>query len=213
MAALHRIVHPVTGYAVTVLCLAAMVCYSLWSWDDMPARIVTRQAAGRHGSSVVSRTAAAAAMPVVLAASALLLLLVPLWNRLTRPIALRSGLDRRHERLVWTVVLVMLSMLMLALHVGIIDMFTGRGPQLPQLVGWAMAAVLIGLAVICQVQRVRGRRAITAALVTGGVLVAALAGALPAAAIAVGTVVVLGAIVAVAVGQLRGSGLPGGSAR
>ncbi|MBE6476968.1 MAG: hypothetical protein E7Z97_02680 [Propionibacteriaceae bacterium] len=205
----HRTVHPAVGYAVTAISLAAMVCYSLWSWDDMPAQILTRQAAGRHGASVVSRAVAAAAMPVALAASALLLLLMPVWNRLTRPLAPRTVAGRRHERLVWTVVLVMLSALMLALHVGIVDMYTGRGPQLPQLAAWAMAALLIGLAVIYQVQRVRARRAITGVLVTGGALVAALAHPLPVAALIVGAVVMLGAIVAVAAAQVRDSGLLG----
>ena len=46
---------PVIGYIIVVIALAGMICYSLLFWDDMPAQVITRQAAGRHGASAVPR--------------------------------------------------------------------------------------------------------------------------------------------------------------
>ena len=36
---------PVIGYIIVVIALAGMICYSLLFWDDMPAQVITRQAA------------------------------------------------------------------------------------------------------------------------------------------------------------------------
>ncbi|WP_316668485.1 hypothetical protein [uncultured Propionibacterium sp.] len=206
-----RTTFPVIGHAIAAVALAGMVCYSLLRWDDMPAQVVTRQAAGRHGASVVPRGVSAVTMPVALLLCTLLLMLMPLWNRLVGATPLRPGLGRHESTTVWSTILATLSALLLALHIGIVDMCTGRGPQLPQLASYGMAAILGGLAVICSVQPVRARRVITvitAALVLGGVLVAALAYALPLAAMIVGTAVMLGSIIALAVPRFR-DGMPG----
>lgn len=198
---------PVIGYIIVVIALAGMICYSLLFWDDMPAQVITRQAAGRHGASAVPRGVSAAAMPATLLICTLLLMLMPLWNRLVGSTPLRPGPDQRQQTRIWTAILAMLSALLLTLHIGITDMCTGRGPQFPQLAAYGMAVTLIGLAAITAILRVRAHRAIVMGLALGGALVAALAHGLPRAAMTVGTVIMLGGIAAATLlPQLRNDG-------
>lgn len=178
----HR--QPVVGYAAVLVALTDMVCYSLLSWDDMPAQVISRQAAGRHGAPVFSRAFSVVVMPAMLIILALLFLLMPVWNRLVRSAPLRSGLGRRQPARVWSTVLVMLSALLLFFHIGIINLDTGRGPQLPELACYGLAAVLVGRAVIC-FQQAQARRVVIAALVLDGVL----ARTLPYPALGFGTAI------------------------
>ncbi len=57
---------PIGVVVVAASALAFMIAWSAVHWSQMVPTIVTREAGGNHGASIISRGFSAAAMPVTL---------------------------------------------------------------------------------------------------------------------------------------------------
>lgn len=136
---------PWPGAAVALAAVVIMVVASVVAWPEMAAEIVTREADGRHGESVANRGVTAAAVP-----SALLLLtvLLSVIFRADHELLGRTpvGLDRSPERArrVFSWTLMGLSVVLVALHLGLLSLHTGEGYPLE-----AAVAAAAGLLVAC----------------------------------------------------------------
>jgi hypothetical protein len=134
---------PWPGAAVALAAVVIMVVASVVAWPEMAAEIVTREAGDRRGESVASRGATAAAMPGVL------LLLTGLFSVILRadhellrrtPIGPDRSPERARRVLSWT--LMGLSVVLVALHLGLLSLHTGAAYPLEQAVS-AAAGLLI----------------------------------------------------------------------
>ncbi|WP_394276587.1 hypothetical protein [Luteococcus sp.] len=181
---------PLAGYVVALACLVTMGVYAFMKWSSMPTVIVTREAGGRHGESVASRALSVMAMPSVLILCTALFALAPLWTRMVNATPLGSGLSSMGQSRILSLVLAMLAVLLLCLHVGIVDMFTGRGPTMPQAASFGLAAMIVGLAIAFAIQGSHRGVELGAALAAAGV-VTALAKSLPTVAMALGSLALL----------------------
>ena len=136
---------PWPGAAVALAAVAIMIVASVVAWPDMAAEIVTREADGRHGESVVSRGVTAVAHPVALL---VLSALFSVGLRADHELLSRTpmGLDRSPDRvrrvLSWT--LMGLSPVLVVLHLGMLALHTGEEFPLEQ-----AAAAAAGLLIVC----------------------------------------------------------------
>ncbi|MGC4943337.1 hypothetical protein [Kribbella sp. DT2] len=120
------VVVPWPGAVVALAAVAIMIATAIVAWPEMAAEIVTREADGRHGQSVVSREVTAVALPSVLL---VLIVLFSVILRADHELLKRTamGQDRSPERarrvLSWT--LMGLSVTLVALHFGLLSLHTG----------------------------------------------------------------------------------------
>ncbi|MDN5732507.1 MAG: hypothetical protein L0H14_11895 [Yaniella sp.] len=135
---------PMGALIIAGMAVVFMVIWSVALWPDMTPTIVTREAGGNHGQSAVSREVTAAAMPVVLVVLAVLLAAAPTLDaKLMRLIITTPQQDRgRGSPRVLGASLVGLSILLSALHVGFVDMHTGAGLPIEQIVPVAAGVLL-----------------------------------------------------------------------
>ena len=68
---------PVGVVIAAAIALTFMIIWSAVHWSQMAPTIVTREAGGNHGASIISRGFSAAAMPVTLALTSSLLTISP----------------------------------------------------------------------------------------------------------------------------------------
>jgi hypothetical protein len=136
---------PWPGAAVALAAVAIMAVTTVVAWPDMAAEVVTREAGGRHGESVASRGVTAVAMPSVLLGLTVLFSVV---QRADHELLKRTpyGLDRSPERarrvLSWT--LMGLSVVLVALHFGLLSLHTGDEYPFEKAV-----AASVGLLIVC----------------------------------------------------------------
>ncbi|WOQ16783.1 hypothetical protein [Raineyella sp. W15-4] len=142
---------PAVTLMVAGLAIVFMAVWSVVHWPAMVPAIVTREAAGNHGASVVPRGVTAAAMPGVLLVLTVLLMAVPAWDRRLRArISPMSGQQHgRGQMRVLGASLVGLSIF----HIGLVGMYTGENPPMEQLVGAAAGVMLMILGVYLPVGR------------------------------------------------------------
>lgn len=136
----------------------AVVFMAIWSvalWPDMTPAIVTREAGGNHGQSVVSREVTAVAMPAVLAVLAVLLAATPTMDaKLMRAMIAMPQQDRgRGSPRVLGALLVGLSIVLSALHVGLVSMHTGSELPIEQIVPVSVGVLLTILGIYLPLAR------------------------------------------------------------
>lgn len=146
---------PAVTLMVAGLAIVFMAVWSVVHWPAMVPAIVTREAAGNHGASVVPRGVTAAAMPGVLLVLTVLLMAVPAWDRRLRArISPMSGQQHgRGQMRVLGASLVGLSIFLTTFHIGLVGMYTGENPPMEQLVGAAAGVMLMILGVYLPVGR------------------------------------------------------------
>lgn len=134
------------GAAITAAAVLAMVVASMLAWPDMAAEVVTREAAGRHGASVVPRGVSAVLLPATASLLAALFALGP-WvehhlGSLTPALQERSP-ERVRRVLGWTSA--GLSVVLLVVHLGVLSLYTGHDFRWEQAVGAAVGVLLVVL--------------------------------------------------------------------
>lgn len=136
---------PWPGAAVALVAVVIMAVASVVAWPEMAAEIVTREADGRHGESVAGRGITACAVPGVLL---LLTGLLSVVLRADHELLGRTpvGLDRSPERArrVFSWTLMGLSVVLVALHLGLLSLHTGAPYPFEEAV-----AAAVGLLVAC----------------------------------------------------------------
>jgi hypothetical protein len=136
---------PWPGAAVALAAVAIMIVASVVAWPEMAVEIVTREADGRHGESVVHRAVTAAAAPSILLG---LTVLFSVGLRADHELLKRTpvGLDRSPERArrVFSWTLMGLSVVLVVLHLGLLSLHTGDAYPLENAVGAA-----VGLLIAC----------------------------------------------------------------
>lgn len=148
----------VPGVVVTVVGLVVMVTASVVAWPDMAVEIVTREAAGRHGESVVRREVSAVVPPLALAGLAVLFALGPgLEQRFAHlsPLLQDGSPERQRRVLGWTIA--GLSIVLTVLHLGILALHTAEPFPLEQAVGAAAGLVLVLIGVVLPLAAPGGR--------------------------------------------------------
>ena len=136
---------PWPGAAVALAAAAIMVVASVVAWPEMAVEIVTREADGRHGESVVHRGFTAAALPgILLALTALFSVILRADHELLKrtPVGLERSPERARRVFSWT--FMGLSLVLVALHLGLLSLHTGD----PYPVEKAVAAA-VGLLIVC----------------------------------------------------------------
>lgn len=146
---------PVGALIIAGLTMVFMVIWSVAQWPDMTPTIVTREAGGNHGQSTVPRVVTAAAMPTLLAVLAVLLAVAPTLDaKLTRWVITTPQQDRgRGSPRVLGASLVGLSILLSALHVGLVGMHTASGLPIEQIVPVAAGVLLTILGIYLPLAR------------------------------------------------------------
>ena len=133
------------------LAIVFMAVWSIVHWSQMAPSIVTRQAAGNHGASRVSREVTAVAAPAALSAAA-----PALQARLDKRLFSASGTPGRGSARVLGAALVGLSILSSTLHVAFVGMHTGADLPVEKLVGVAVGVMLTILGVYLPLARPDG---------------------------------------------------------
>lgn len=144
-----RSMTPWGGLAVAAVALAAMAVASVLIWPEMAETLVTREAAGNHGRSEVSRGFTAVALPATLL---LLMALFAVGPRLDEKhlghLRLNAGRNPRNAARVLSYTLAGLAVVLLLVHLGLLAMFAGRGYPMAEAVaaGVGLLLVLLGIA-------------------------------------------------------------------
>ncbi|MET0693005.1 MAG: hypothetical protein ABWX96_09210 [Propionibacteriaceae bacterium] len=140
---------PWGGLAVAAAGVVAMVVASVLFWPDMAQTLVTREAAGNHGQSEVSRGFTAVAMPLTLVVLAALFAVGPrLDQKYLGRLRLNAGRNLRNASRVLSYVLAGLTVVLLVIHLGLLSMFAGRDYPIEEAVaaGVGFLLVLLGIA-------------------------------------------------------------------
>lgn len=139
----------IAGVAITF-----MVVWSVVHWPEMAPAIVTREAAGNHGASVVPRGVTAVVLPVALLVLTVLLMVVPTRDaKLTARISPTVQQRGRGAVRILGALLVGLSIFFGVFHVGLIGMYTGADLPIEQVVGAAAGVLLMILGVYLPLAR------------------------------------------------------------
>lgn len=142
------------GLAGIVFCLAM----SALVWPDMAGSIVTREAGGNHGTSVVSREFTAAAMPVTLAVLVALVSVAPaLDEKLLGRLPFNRGRSPRNAVRVLNYVLPGITVLLVVLHLGLLSEHTGSAFPLMEAMAEATGLILLLLGISLPLARPEGR--------------------------------------------------------
>lgn len=129
----------IAGVAVTFTAV-----WSIIQWPAMSPEIVTRAAAGNHGSSVVSRGLTAVAMPLLIAVMAALLAFAPKIDaKLRRIVDLAPPPPGRGSVRVLGVTLVSLSLLLSVIHVLIVGLHTGTALPFERILGVGVGVTIV----------------------------------------------------------------------
>lgn len=139
---------PWPGALVALAAVAIMVVTSVVAWPEMAVEIVTREADGRHGESVAHRGVTAAAMPAaLLGITVLLSVVLRADHELLRrtPLGLERSPERARRVFSWT--LMGLSVVLVALHLGLLSLHTGDAYPLENAVAAAAGLLLVCLGV------------------------------------------------------------------
>ena len=139
---------PVGVVVAAAIALTFMIIWSAVHWSQMAPTIVTREAGGNHGASIVSRGFSAAAMPGTLALTSSLLTISP-WVH--QKFSSLTGIplpryDRSAAR-VLTAVQAGLGLVMCTAHVFIVDLHTAAGIPAVKLMAMSLGALLVLLGI------------------------------------------------------------------
>lgn len=139
---------PVGVVVAAAIALTFMIIWSAVHWSQMAPTIVTREAGGNHGASIVSRGFSAAAMPGTLALTSSLLTISP-WVH--QKFSSLTGIplpryDRSAAR-VLTAVQAGLGLVMCTAHVFIVDLHTAAGIPAVKLMAMSLGALFVLLGV------------------------------------------------------------------
>lgn len=203
---------PWIGVAVAAIALITMVVASVMAWPEMAESIVTREARGDNGASIVPRGFAAIGVPTAFAIVIVLLAIVPVADRALRSrVGLPGAVNARGAVRVLNYVVSGLSVFFVVFHLGLLSQYTGSAFPFEQAVPAAggLVVVMLGIALplarpddtfgSATLERVRravspGYRAAGFALVAVGLLTIGAAFIWAPAALVVMTVGILGAI-------------------
>jgi len=149
---------PWPGAGLAIIAVVVMVVATVVAWPDMAEQIVTREANGRHGTSVVSREVSATLLPLTLVLLVVLLSIAPRLDYLL----LRStpmGKDRSPERArrVFSWTLAGLSVVLTVLHLGVLSMHTGAQFPLEKAMGVACGVLLVAIGIALPMAAPGGR--------------------------------------------------------
>ena len=146
---------PTGALVISGLAIVFMVMWSVAQWPEMAPTSVTREAAANHGESTAPRQVTAAAMPVLLAVLAVLLAAAPTLDaKLTRRMIATPQQDRGSgSPRVLGASLVGLSILLSALHVGLVGMHTASSIPIGQIVPVSVGALLTILGIYLPLAR------------------------------------------------------------
>lgn len=152
IAARDRTASPArVSIAIAGLVIVGMVGWSIVQWPVMEPSIITREAAGNHGTSVVPRLVTACAMPVTFA-----LLTVFFWfapridGRFLELLGAPGGTrtpNRDASPRVLGLLLIGLSVLLATLHVALISLHTPEQLPIGSLIPAAVGAMLVLLGI------------------------------------------------------------------
>lgn len=139
---------PVGVVIAAAIALTFMIIWSAVHWSQMAPTIVTREAGGNHGASIISRGFSAAAMPVTLALTSSLLTISP-WVHAKFSSLTGIPLPRydRSGARVLTAVQAGLGLVMCTAHVFIVDLHTGAGIPTVKLMAMSMGALFVLLGI------------------------------------------------------------------
>ncbi|MFF1553273.1 hypothetical protein ACFVX3_19810 [Rhodococcus erythropolis] len=146
---------PIGSLIVAGLAVVFMAAWSVLRWPEMAPSVVTREVGGNHGQSVVSRGVMVVAMPALLAILAALLAVTPTLDaKLVQTVSITPQQNRgRGTARVLGAFLVGLSILLSALHIGFVDMFTDTGSSLEKIAPAAVGVLLIILGIYLPLAR------------------------------------------------------------
>ena len=139
---------PVGVVIAAAIALTFMIIWSAVHWSQMAPTIVTREAGGNHGASIISRGFSAAAMPVTLALTSSLLTISP-WVHAKFSSLTGIPLPRydRSAARVLTAVQAGLGLVMCTAHVFIVDLHTAAGIPAVKLMAMSLGALFVLLGV------------------------------------------------------------------
>ena len=130
------------------IALAFMIAWSAVHWPEMAPTIVTREAGGSHGASIIPRGFSASAMPVTLVLVSSLMAISPWVNAKFSSL---TGMpmpryDRSAAR-VRTATQAGLCLVMCAMHVFVVGLHTGSETSALTLVAMSLGALLVLLGI------------------------------------------------------------------
>ena len=130
------------------IALAFMIAWSAVHWPEMAPTIVTREAGGSHGASIIPRGFSASAMPVTLVLVSSLMAISPWVNAKFSSL---TGMpmpryDRSTAR-VRTATQAGLCLVMCAMHVFVVGLHTGTETSALTLVAMSLGALLVLLGI------------------------------------------------------------------
>jgi hypothetical protein len=142
------------GLIAAVLAAAAMAAASIIAWPDMAESIVTREAGGNHGASVVSRGVTAIVPPIAWLAVAAVIAFAPVLDRRLRSLVNLPGqVNARGGVRVLDYLLGGLAIFFLVFHLGLLSLHTGAGFPFETAVPAAAGLVLVFLGVALPLAR------------------------------------------------------------
>lgn len=145
---------PAASFVIAGVAVVAMVIWSIVQWPAMEPSIVTREAAGNHGTSTVPRAVTACAMPMVLTLLTALLAFAPrIDGRFLKLLGDPGTANMRNRAAaprVLGIVLIGLSVLLTTLHVVFVSLHTHAQLPILSLTSTAIGVFLILLGIALQ---------------------------------------------------------------
>lgn len=138
---------PVVSLVIAVLAVVGMIVWSLVQWSGMEPTIVTREAAGNHGTSTVPRLVTAGAMPATLTVLTIVLAFAPRIDgrflKLLGDPGTAGPRNRKASPRVLGILLVGFSILLVTLHVALVSLHTPQHLPIAPLISTAAGVLLI----------------------------------------------------------------------
>lgn len=138
---------PGIAYAVAGLTIASMIIWSIVQWPAMEPNVVTREAAGNHGTSSVPRLISAGVMPVALIFLTIFMGFAPKvdvrYLKLLGDPGTAGPSNRKASPRVLALILIAMSVLLATLHVVIVSLHTPGELPIISLVASAVGVLLL----------------------------------------------------------------------
>lgn len=142
---------PAVSIVIAGLVIVGMVVWSIVQWPAMEPSIITREAAGNHGTSVVPRLVTACAMPATLALLTVFFGFAPRIDGRFLKLLGDPGTARMEDRnatpRVLGLLLIGLSVLFATLHVVLISLHTPEQWPITSLIATAVGVLLVLLGI------------------------------------------------------------------
>jgi hypothetical protein len=155
---------PIRGLVVAALAVVVMVTASTVAWPTMAESIVTREAGGNHGASVIPRPVGAVGLPIALILVAAMLAVTPaIDQKMLGRLSINRQRNTRNSVRVISYALAGIAILLTILHLGLIAAFSGQTFPIEHAMTAAIGFVLILIGVSLPLARPRGTFESTAA--------------------------------------------------